>query len=413
MVLECIEWIFHTWNDYIQRRKVGYIPKEIVFEILSRLPADEVLKCQRVSKEWKEIIIHSPLFSQTQLSRASPIILVQYVCPFLGAGKMQLYFLDEGAKKKDKMMENVYTKPTLSVLKVLCILIFSYNGFLIFDEHIAWNHTSEFFIYNPITREEVAIRKPVKRGGRVCGMYLHPSTGEYRFIYCIFGENGVGRHKYVIGCRGGGNVKWREVCSLRYTPSFPAAPVILNDIIYWVVNKTKAIKTQSYPSVCAASVLTFDTETEELRVMPHPGRTCTNSNSCQLYDTENIQLLEMENKLVFCHQSWKCIRIWMLEDPIEWHWVMRYSVSFHWVSPYFKGISARREIKLLRIRDGELLLCWYTTGLFLYHLELHTVRKLDLGIKKTGPYGTYTCDSFAYCNFASYTKSLESWTKDA
>ena len=58
MVLQCLMWIPHFWDMLIctmTTHNNGFfrpLPREIIIDILSRLPADCVLKCRRVSKEW-------------------------------------------------------------------------------------------------------------------------------------------------------------------------------------------------------------------------------------------------------------------------------------------------------------------------------------------------------------------------
>ncbi|EEF52749.1 conserved hypothetical protein [Ricinus communis] len=179
MEFECFIWIVHIWKELLsifpplKGGDVRPLPNDIIFEILSRLPADEVLKCCSVSKEWKALVL-TPFFSQAQLTRACPIVFIQYRRPeshFFMHG-LDVFFLDQGAKN-NRMIEKVYNKPTLNMQKIMPKLAFSYNGFIIFKEYKSFSPSTIFFIYNPITQAEITLENPVWSGDLCVHPYSH------------------------------------------------------------------------------------------------------------------------------------------------------------------------------------------------------------------------------------------------
>ncbi|KAL7205503.1 hypothetical protein ACSBR2_018442 [Camellia fascicularis] len=99
---------------------------------------------------------------------------------------------------------------------------------------------------------------------------------------------------------------------------------------------------------------------------------------------EKMRLLKMGVKLCFGYLDARLIDIWQLEDVKNWLWVKTYKVNLDWdvncypfvfsvIDPYYLNF----EVKLLKIQNSELLMDWYSRGLFAYHLDLGTIRKID------------------------------------
>ncbi|XP_050209030.1 F-box protein At5g62510-like isoform X2 [Mercurialis annua] len=314
MELECLLWIGHMWKEVMSifpAKNVRALPSEIVFEILSRLPADEVLKCRRVSKEWRAIV-PTPYFSRYHLARASPIVLIQYLIPEIsncGDSVLKLYFLDLGAKKK-QMVKDYCSKPAFVMPKRLHRVLFSYNGLIVLETAYFRLESPNFSIYNPITQEEITLKKPFG-AGYLCAIYFHSLTREYRLIYTY--KTCIGNcWNYVITATG----KWIKLETSSFAPPLKCAPVNINGFVYWMIASKLIDYKAAFPPLCSASVITFDTETEEIRVRAHPGKRCDRCQDEQLY----MKLLNVENRLVYARIYLNLITMWMLEDSTEWLW---------------------------------------------------------------------------------------------
>ncbi|RAL47682.1 hypothetical protein DM860_012307 [Cuscuta australis] len=84
MVIECLPQISHllcsvfNLQDPPRRGKasIGQLPDDILIDILSRLPADTVLRCRTVCKDWRSLTL-SHYFTGLQAERAPSAVIVQ------------------------------------------------------------------------------------------------------------------------------------------------------------------------------------------------------------------------------------------------------------------------------------------------------------------------------------------------
>ncbi|XP_050209449.1 F-box protein At5g65850-like [Mercurialis annua] len=407
MEIECFLWIGHLWKEVmsifpgLNGHNVKALPGEIIFEILSRLPADEVVKCRRVSKEWRALV-PTPYFSQYHLTRASPIVLIHSILPQeLSSydGKLEFYFLDLGAKK-NQMVKKYFNKPSFPVRKYFYRMFFSCNGLIVFETEYWRANYPNFSIYNPITQQDITLKKPFGTGF-LCGIYFHTLTREYRLIYTYKTCNANCWH-YVILAGG----EWVKLQNDSFAPPLRNGPVNINGFVYWMIWKKLINYRAAFPLLCSASIITFDTKTEEIRVMAHPGKRC---HSC-CDEQRDMQLFNVENRLVYARVYSELIKIWVLEDSTKWLWAERYNINLDLTVKKFiprQGLPCRLR-NLIYIPDGQLVIFWENVGLFLYHLELKTFRKLDV---KIGGYDLLFSVG-AYFSLMSYTKSFEFWSKN-
>ncbi|XP_050224680.1 uncharacterized protein LOC126674292 [Mercurialis annua] len=311
---------------------------------------------------------------------------------------MQFSFLDRGAKE-NQMVTKYCSKPTLKMLEYLPHVLFSYNGLVVLESS---PKSSYFIIYNPITQEEIILKK-LYSTGYICAIYFHSSTGEYRTMYAYRNCKAI-THCWSYLIAGQSWNHWFHLRIATYAPPLKGGPVNINGFVYWMIDSKVIDYTAAIPPLCTASIIAFDTETEEIRVMAHPGTTCSSCRDAQPY----MNLLNVENSLVYARVYLKLIRIWVLEDSTKWLWAKRYDINLDFdVQQYPSVTNPHYYIKLFYIPDGQLLIYWDGVGLFQYHLELKTFRKIDVIINGRDLM-SYHRESLCW---TSYTKSFESYIK--
>ncbi|KAM7486082.1 hypothetical protein LguiA_002091 [Lonicera macranthoides] len=153
-----------------------------------------------------------------------------------------------------------------------------------------------------------------------------------------------------------------------------------------MVNRNEEVEEEKYNRPCTDAILAFDTETEEFRLLPHPG-----DSSCYYrpQEHENMYLLlGTRDHLYLCHVTWgEVINVWVLEDYAGWAWDRRYKVSLDWdvkCFPFtadYSGIYNPKDVRVLGIHNGELMIDWVSRGPFSYHLVKNTVSQVSIALK--------------------------------
>ncbi|KAF7127355.1 hypothetical protein RHSIM_Rhsim11G0104000 [Rhododendron simsii] len=407
MVLECLTWIPCLWDKLIcslNISKDGFavqdLPREILVDILSRLPGDCVLECRRVCKEWLALT-STPNFVEMHLKRATPVLFMQRVDN--NATKLDMFLFDEGAKV-NKMIKKMGAKLMhLEAPPYKPLLCGSCNGLLVFRP---WFPSSLSFICNPLTREKITIQAPVNPG-IVCGLFFHPCTKDYRLLFVhhrlLFHLMEGVPFEYFLYSLGG--KFWKKLNDFPYRPNALTPPTILNGVLHWIVNPYWVYEDVIPP--CSNSIMMFNMDTEEFRSMPHPGSECPIRK-----EHKRVCIFEMKGKLAFCHPYGSLVYVWVLEDYEKWIWVNRYSVNLYldverypFVITHFSPSYRNTLITIVDIQNDELIFDWGSRGVFRYNMHQKTVKQINgVGMKKT--------PLLPFCDFSRfiipYTKTFVS-----
>ncbi|KAJ4846042.1 hypothetical protein Tsubulata_002559 [Turnera subulata] len=269
-----------------KNRKVDLLeslPDEIIIDILSRLPADFILKCRRVCKRWRALTI-TPYFAELQLMRATPTL--------------------------------------------------------------------------------------------IAGCYFHYYYSSVYFnVYDASKRQGWSGHGMPITTSG--NLHWMVEHRNRLDRE----------------NWYKKLKTKFSDHPCAHSILRFNTQTESMDTMPHPGY-----NDCLGPNHGKMQLLVAEERLSICHifGGGNLVDVWILVEYSNWHWIKSYKLNLN-VLKTTRGDCLEEYADFIWIRKDELLLHVSFEGLFVYNLRQNTIREIAAE--------TSHCFSFFY----THTKSLMSF----
>ncbi|KAL9174802.1 hypothetical protein ABFS82_02G074800 [Erythranthe guttata] len=116
-----------------------------------------------------------------------------------------------------------------------------------------------------------------------------------------------------------------------------------------------------------------------------------------------------DDQLCYCRVSSEepLMDIWILEDYEKWTWVRKYVVNLNWdmnkfrMETSFVSLSCiMGDVRVISIRNNELVFIWKHRGLFSYHLKLNTVEKLHL--RKSEMDGSISKCYDLMCGFEAY-----------
>ncbi|KAM7491723.1 hypothetical protein LguiA_034644 [Lonicera macranthoides] len=426
ILLECLTWVPNILGElgelllvgpFISRRKRPFrphIPDDVIIDILSRLPADCVVKCQRVCRKWRALT-SSPSFAELHLERGAtttpPSIFLHRVdCPKShkrGELNFRIYDDDDepgGLKKANNIgrRKRIITKVRIQryghiMFQYRATVLNSCDGLIMFLATVAEQYHHQAFVLNPITQELITIHAPFQICAP-CGIYRDPSTCEYKLLLSSSSSVHDAVIQYYYTCSLKSMVfeklKYSSTCKNRLR--FPPA-ILLNGSLHWMVDHGRIIEDD-----CTYAIMVFGAQNEDFRVLPHPG----DKSVCRNRPAEhfNMQLLGTREHLWLCHVFWGEIHVWVLEDYACWAWDRRYKVNLKWSLWRFPfHLESRYDpitVRILGIHNGvELLISWYMRGMFLYNLEQNTVRKFAIFKVDESYYFPLICMS-------AYTKSL-------
>ncbi|KAM7481761.1 hypothetical protein LguiB_006344 [Lonicera macranthoides] len=383
------------------------LPDDITVEILSRLPFNCVLECQRVSKKWRALT-SSPSFTELHLKRSTttPSLFLHRV--MYGPHNQLTFFIYDKAGQKAHEKKSVITEVQQRSGPILYhydpMVLGSCNGLLMF---LATRSVSLIFVLNPITQELITLPAPCGLC-TPCGIYFHPSTREFKLLFSVYKDESCLNFYYTYSLKSKicKQLNYSSSCKTRRSPP----PILVNGSLHWMVNRNK-IKNRNDTSnrSCTDAIMVFDTETEDFQVLPHPG-----PRSCYYWEEEHahMYLLGMREHLCLCHVSRdQVIYVWVLEDYANWIWDRRYKVNLDWDVNHFPFECMNyipnynpMFVTVLGIHDGELVIAWDLRGVYAYNLEQNTVSKIEFKVERS---------SMLLLQYASvYTKSLVSLRQD-
>ncbi|XP_026430896.1 putative F-box protein At1g46984 [Papaver somniferum] len=322
------------------------LPYHIITDILVRLPAECVFRCQLASK-FLEILVRTPFFIRTHLARpTTPIIALQ---SFTQSSErdMKFYFTDEQAKK----VEEANLKLDLHYMQKddPVMLYNSYDGFFLLKNSKNYGSRSIFIIWNPITEEQATVTTEGYYF-HVCGFYFNPHNKEYEVIlhHWVYRDGNSGRYAFDI--LSVGSKSRRNIGKFPYVPKSESPPTIINGTLYWIVgNIVEEIN-------CSNSIMAFEIRTKKFCTMPHGGAFC----DYPCLHPYKMHLIEMEGKLGLCVVSSSDpnkLVLWVLNRETN-SWAKTHTVTLAKCSTpkYLSYWPNTSEVEVLLKKDGKLLI---------------------------------------------------------
>ncbi|KAM3391448.1 hypothetical protein ACQJBY_012873 [Aegilops geniculata] len=297
-------------------RRVDRLPEEIlVWEILVRLPARDILRCRAVCRSWRRLASAQDfLFAHHRRQPSLPLVALysgtystnrEAGLPILGRdrGRPVLGFDD-------------YNDCDGFKLHSACdglVLVRGSDGC--------------FNICNPATRQCAPLRSLDHINLKIAALYLHRPSGEYRILYWKESHWDGRRHKAAawhiltvqrrslpkcIGVPSDNPVIVKAMkAGSRMAPNNVDSPVMFGSCLHW-----KPGWLHNY----VRGILIFDTVVESFRAMCCP----SGSTNC------DTRLCDVEGLIGFsCFGDGRTVaRIWVLEDYEGEVWSFKYHVKF-------------------------------------------------------------------------------------
>ncbi|KAI3471944.1 hypothetical protein Pfo_028632 [Paulownia fortunei] len=326
------------YYQMVEMKGIGYLPRDLVIEILSRLPAKDLCKFRCVSKSWHDLLTRDMEFMARHIewSKQKPLLLVRrYLSDGIGELNkskitIELTSIDMQGDVTDKFRKvidgPVHTFISCGALSILCCMY-------------------SLYVCNPSIHQVVHV--PYQSNSRLynIGFGYLPVSNEYKIVH-MFYHSFVGSGK--MGCeifsfRTGEGVtsgSWRTIGDCPFSAWTDEYPVCVNGIIYWALSSGWKDK----------SILSLDLEKEELAVFPIPYMNPKSTASWRF----SAEASTMD--------------IWMLKDKKKKIWAMEYSINLFPLCPKFLIPSDDHSEEILVHMEQRDLIC--------YSLKSGTSRKI-------------------------------------
>ncbi|XP_055827627.1 F-box protein CPR1-like [Solanum dulcamara] len=350
----------------VYRAMTIHFPEVILMDILSRLPAQSLLRFKCVSKFW-ETLISEPYFKMKHLNRAkndqdSQKFLTSQMCCKNGIVSMYCRPLSpvqlfQNAQKLDC---------PLSPTPLRCTIHCCYDGLAVIE--VLDNLDAEYstlLLWNPSTRESIVLPSPEFPGERIScfGLGYDSTSGEYKILQIYQGCN---LPCEILALKSG---SWRRTDKYRRGSLLFAMKYLtfVHAAFHWIgISRNYAV------------VVSFSISNEVYGEIPLP------EEMSGLRDAIGITVLEgmlCAHSISF-HRRKHTIKLWVLKEyDIKESWIPLLSIE---------DPSISLSIPKYRFADGEVLF-WCSAGV--------------LFGTRSGPYGAWPrCDIILDAH--AFTESL-------
>lgn len=280
-----------------------FFPDEIIINILSRLPAENAIRCRLVCRRWRDLAsTHAFRELQLQMRSSIPMIFVAIDGPvssnFLldkwwGHKQTNLVYHRFVAESKDagRSRSNDYLGK------------FSHGGLVVFEGL----QSSEVIILNPTSHKNVEITLSKElRGSEIYGVFFNPTLEEY----CTLWRLDLGGKVHYKMLNLGSKPCWREISNpwSHRVKKEGMCPVLIDEHLYWLVSSE-----QQYSCTCQGDIMEFNIRSEKFDMMHCPVPLDVN---CTVFS--DINLLDIDGALSFVLTSRNYlllnVSMWKLKD---------------------------------------------------------------------------------------------------
>uniref|UniRef100_A0A5B7AJF3 F-box domain-containing protein n=2 Tax=Davidia involucrata TaxID=16924 RepID=A0A5B7AJF3_DAVIN len=323
---------------------IGCLPRDLIIEILSRLPVKVLCNFKCVSKQWLNTISNDTclLSRHRERSKRNPLLhFREYSSGEAIEGNKQKVMVALTSIDMDGTLVNKISVPTGGP-----VYTFTSCGHL-----IVLCCTYRVYVCNPSTREFARVPRSASVARyQSAGFGCVCASGVYKIVHLFLGDHPIGRGEE-MGCEiftlthGGGvdSASWRRISDCPYRVCTDRPPVSVNGVIYWMM------------MMSCESIVFFDLEKEEFGKISHPK-----------FNFWFLTGLKGSLCLVDCSTTPSIMDVWMLKDCRDSIWVKEYSISLF--------PCEIRSVVPYDDNNGEIFLVSEQKGLICHNIDNKTFR---------------------------------------
>ncbi|KAL5581728.1 hypothetical protein UlMin_014170 [Ulmus minor] len=243
------------------------LPREIVFDILSKLPISSLVQFKYVCRSWRFLAQdpHLVEFYNTRSVENNPCLIFHCDFPI----RNQLYFVDFDANNNEKEVVKKIQTPFCASMPEFDV-VGSCNGLLCLSDSL---YNDALYVYNPFNRDYRELPKTVQYPNQetVFGFGFHPGTKEYKVVKIIYYRKGNRGYKNRFRFSSPlsevlvftlGSSTWRSLGRVAYYLHQWPAQVLVHGRLHWV--------TWPRRHRTGRNLISFDLADEQFREVPKP-----------------------------------------------------------------------------------------------------------------------------------------------
>uniref|UniRef100_A0A0E0IKN6 F-box domain-containing protein n=1 Tax=Oryza nivara TaxID=4536 RepID=A0A0E0IKN6_ORYNI len=343
-----------SWSRFLP----PYIPDDVIFDILLRLPSKSLIRFKSVCKAW-HAIISNPCFISAHLecSKQKPsIFMVPGVYEKQNNGENTSFLMGLYQYQGGNIMEQIHVQDFPQGIGTWSRPIHC-NGMLLIS---TMNH--EMIVCNPSTREIVSLPKGSYNlhAGPRAGFGFDPHSNKYkvaRFFYQRDDDTSELVCKFEVLTLG--TNLWRQTEDPPY-PISGLTPVHVKGAIYWMVNMPLCPDPPN-------AFLRFCLTNEKFSLLQYP--------PCNLKPT---RFIEVEGELCcacFCSQV-SALKIWTCNYAQNPEWTQRCTVQ---IPPDIVVNNPVARPPIVFLHGKKLLLTW--NQVYQYDIQTCRMEKIASGVE--------------------------------
>ncbi|KAL5861794.1 hypothetical protein ACOSQ4_003090 [Xanthoceras sorbifolium] len=296
-----------------------YLPREIVLDILSRLPVTSLLQFKLVCKAWHNLA-QDPLLASIHFQRASennPCLIIHCDHPI----RNQLYSVELSDNEEDQRVNKIRV-PIFPEFKI----IGSCKGLLCLCDY---STRDSLYAYNPFTRKYMELPKSIDETlydlSVVFGFGFSQTTKEYKVVKVVYWRPPPrDRHPIFRRCCLQSEVQiftlgkpaWRSLGKIPYhLLDQEPSQVLVNGRLHW--------STWPRRYRIGRLLISFDLEDEQFREVPKPG-----SGSLERLHFDVVGIRGYLAAVI--HQNYGQLEIWVMKEyNVKESWIKEYNVATH------------------------------------------------------------------------------------
>ncbi|KAL5794241.1 hypothetical protein ACOSP7_002835 [Xanthoceras sorbifolium] len=355
-----------------------YLPREIILDILSRLPVTSLLYFKLVCKAWHNLV-QDPLLVSMHFFRATvndPCLILHCDYPI----QNQLYSLELSALSKEEQRVNKIRVPVLPEFEV----VGSCKGLLCLCDSTA---KDRLYVYNPFTRDYIELPKSTEllHQNPVFGFGFNQTTKKYMVVKAVYRkrprepricQSGLLSSRAEVQILTLGSPAWRNLRKLHYYLQQGLSQILVCGRIHW------RSWTRGFHSGC--SIISFDLEEERFWEVPSP--------ACGGLNRHNFHLVDLAGCLsAAVFDSHGQLNVWVMKEyNVKESWIKEFNIGNHvprsleeadWNSAEpFRDSKLYRKSSFVRVlgllRTDEVLLEYKCRALVTYNKEDGTFKDL-------------------------------------